>query len=317
MNTLMLDTDNSQQATGETAIFRMQNAPCAPVQDMPDHQTSALHADMERAMSKHEVFDATQIQTLMTRYTADLSRRLASPFAHPGIFAWPDSLYVPSSTDYSVYARTQAPADHTFQHAWAFNQAPNMNTNRASSTKGELFAYVSANTNDKKLVSGAGLAAVVTPKPTLGYFELRAEIDVIAENRWWCNLGPTGRSIVNERGHLYLVVWQINTVTGEWEQLIPYTYRELFNRRYTGLGVEPIQKNQQHIIGKDFALQIQLQGAHHYAFGVVAQLDYDIDCTNNGGGVYDRTKDDVFTIWGAIQCNVRRMQLIPRTITIP
>lgn len=247
------------------------------------HARDRLELTLDRAThvreSAHHLRDAVVGATLRDR----------SPFT----LAWPDTLYIPTQADWHGYWFTPAPDDHRYRYAWADPDG----ASTADVADGHLFAWNNVSDLRPAYTGYAGVGVRLAPTATLSYLTVGADIDLVAESRWWYLPGPNaGYPSVSYRGTAYLAVWQIDPVSGRWELLRPFGARNLFSYSRGGTGGEGISS--QHVAFDDLTTTVQVQSGRQYAVGVSFEVRIEHDTQDRQGKPYQRQDGDDIKLWG-------------------
>ncbi|MGY4856975.1 hypothetical protein [Cryobacterium sp. AP23] len=226
-------------------------------------------------------------------------------FAHyfrprsPFIATWPDSLYIPAAADPDTYWSSPPPEDHRYRYRWANTRNGQPDGSEASERTGQLFSWVNASSMDAGYIGFAGTGVALVPRASLSSVSVTAEIELVAESRWWFRpTGPIGFAAFAYRGTAYVAGWEIDPVTGSWSLLSPFGSRVLFAFDESGRGGSPIS-SQRHAF-TDLSTTLQLRGSHTYAIGVALEAQISFEARDNDGNPYVRQDGDDVKLWASI-----------------
>lgn len=253
----------------------------------PDEAIAAAHERLEHTLGSQDDREGP------LRYRDAVSTTFHG--RPPFIFAWPDSLYIPAQADWHGYWITPPPDDHRYRYAWSDPGG----ASSASIADGHLFAWNNVSDLRPAYTGHAGVGVQVVPTATLSYLTVGADIDLVAESRWWYLPGPeAGFASVSYRGTAYLAVWQIDPVTGAWELLRPFGTRTLFSFSRSGQGGTTVSS--QHVAFDDLRTTVQVQSGRRYAVSVSFEVHIDHDTQDRQGRPYQRRDGDDLRLWGSI-----------------
>ncbi len=149
----------------------------------------------------------------------------------------------------------------------------------------------------------AGIGVSVLPQASLSSVLVSADVDLVAESRWWYQPGATGGiASFSYRGTAYMAGWEVDPLTGQWTLLKPFGSRTLFKFTESGQGGSAIS-SQRHAFN-DLSVTLQLQGSHTYAIGVALETEIAFDCRDRTGHTYKKQPGDDIKLWASIAGNV-------------
>lgn len=212
------------------------------------------------------------------------------------IFAWPDSLYIPSQADYRLYWISPPPADHRYAYAYADPTG----SSTADAGTGRLFAWVNVSDLSPGYTGYAGVGARVVPTATLSYLTVGAAVDLVAESRWWYLPGSSaGFATFSYSATAFLAVWEIDPVTGRWELVRPFASRSLFSFREGGLGGSAVQTDRQ--IFDDLSATVQVQSGRQYAVTLDFEVTIGYDVRDRSDQQpYRKQPGDDIKLWASV-----------------
>ncbi len=165
----------------------------------------------------------------------------------------------------------------------------------------------------------AGLALDDVPTHTVAQVRVSADVSVSGHTRYQ-TLPSGGHGLLHGGlfGTAYLLGWEINPVSGKWEELASSASRTVFNNtswyglQDTGTTAAMAWK------GTSFTCDFVVQSGRHYAFGIVFQVTLDMDLrASDDHSPYQRQPDDRIEAWGYLAGNVAQMSVDTRFVTIP
>ncbi len=213
--------------------------------------------------------------------------------------AWPDHLYIPGQADHRPHWIVPPPDDHRYRYAYADGSG----ASTADAGTGRLFSWVNVSGLNPAYTGFAGVGAAVRPAATLAYLTVGADVDLLAETRWWYLPGPAaGYSTFRYRGTAYVAVWAIDPVSGAWELLRPYGARTLFAFDERGQGGTAVD-SRRHAFD-DVRATVQVQGGRRYAVTVSFEATITYDCRDRGGRPYVKAEGDDIRLWASIAGSV-------------
>lgn len=210
--------------------------------------------------------------------------------------AWPDSLYIPSQADFRTYWFTPPPADHLYRYAYADGTG----ASTADAGTGRLFTWVNVSDLTPGYTGYAGVGARIVPSATLSYLTVGADVDLVAESRWWYLPGSSaGFASVSYSATAFLAVWVIDPVTGRWELVRPFASRSLFSFTQSGLGGSAVSSR--HVAFDDLAATVQVQAGRQYAVTVSFEATISYDCRDRTDRQpYRRQPGDDIRLWASV-----------------
>lgn len=265
------------------------------------------HADLER-----HLFDNSEAREAVLEYR---NAAFGQYFHDRPIFtlAWPPSLYIPSEANPATYWFSTPPADHLFRYRWT-DPAPSVST--ASEKSGRLFSWTNVSGLNPSYTGVAGVGVRFAPTPSLSTVKISADVDLVAESRWWYLVGPSaGYANFSYRGTVYLSVWEISPVTGLWELQRPFASRVLFQHRESGQGGTAIQSH--HHAFDDLSVRLQLQRGHAYGIGVSFEVEVGYECHDRNGRPYQKQPGDDIRLWASMLGSVSSISVSTETVWIP
>ena len=214
--------------------------------------------------------------------------------------AWPDHLYIPGQADHRQYWFVPPPDDHRYRYAYADGTG----ASAADAATGRLFAWVNVSGLNPPYTGYAGTGVRITPSATLSFLTVSADVDLLAETRWWYLPGPSADfSTFRYRGTAHVAVWVIDPVTGRWELLRPFGSRSLFAFGEQGQGGTAVDSDRHAF--DDLAATVQVQSGRAYAITVSFEASIAYDCRSRGGGAYVKQEGDDIRLWASIAGGVR------------
>ncbi|MFE6967676.1 hypothetical protein ACFVAJ_21560 [Agromyces sp. NPDC057679] len=284
--------------------------PIGPLTFSPPPGVAALHDRLELAVMD-ETIPLDQLVELRDLIFRDY-------FTDRPVFTlnWPDSLYIPSEADSREYWFTEAPADRRYRYSWANTIGGQPAGSHASEKDGRLFAWVNVSGLAPGYTGYAGTGVRFAPSASLSYVRLGADIDLVAEHRWWYLPGTdAGYSNVDYRGTAYLAVWEIDLVTGRWELVRPFGARSLFAFSRQGQGGSAIVSTKRTFA--DLGATVQLQGGHVYAVGVSFEVQMGHTMLDRRGAPYVKQPGDDIKLWSSLLGTVHSISVSTTKVLIP
>ncbi|TFD93951.1 hypothetical protein E3T61_02795 [Cryobacterium lactosi] len=295
---------NRREATEEASTARPEprqpsdveseiGAPAGPISFVRRREIEAVHQEIELSTG-----DRDRALVGVRKYREALFANYFRPRS-PFVVTWPDNLYIPADADYRAYWSTPAPDDHRYRYRWTNGHDGQPDGSDASEKTGQLFSWVNASAMDAGYIGFAGTGVTLVPRASLSSVTVTAEVDLVAESRWWfLPAGPIGFAAFSYRGTAYVAGWEIDPVTGAWELLSPFGSRTLFAFDETGKGGSAIS-SQRHAFA-DLSVTLQLRGSRTYAIGVALEAQISFECRDRSGTQYlPRPGDDV-KLWASI-----------------
>lgn len=210
--------------------------------------------------------------------------------------AWPDSLYIPSQADYRTYWFSPPPADHRYRYAYA--DSPGGST--ADAGTGRVFTWVNVSDLAHGHTGYAGVGARIVPSATLSYLTVGADVDLVAESRWWYLPGSSaGFASFSYSATAYLAVWAIDPVTGRWDLVRPFASRSLFSFNQGGQGGSAVSSRR--VAFDDLTATVQVQAGRQYAVTVSFEATINLDCRDRSDREpYRRQPGDDIRLWASV-----------------
>lgn len=268
-------------------------APAGPISFVRRREIEVIHQELEQAAGNR---DRTLVGA--QRYREALFANYFRPRV-PFIDTWPDNVYIPAAADYLTYWSSPPPDDHRYRYRWSNTRDGEHDGSEASERSGQLFSWVNASAMDAGYIGFAGTGVALVPRASLSSVTVRADIELVAESRWWFHpTGPIGFAAFAFRGTAYVAGWEIDPVTGNWDLLTPFGSRTLFAFDESGRGGSPIS-SQRHAFS-DLTTTLQLRGSHTYAIGVALEAQITFECRDKAGKPYTRKDGDDVRLWAAI-----------------
>ena len=295
---------NRREATEEASTARSElrqpstvesevGAPAGPISFVRRREIEAVHQEIELSTgnrSRSLVGVRKYRDALFANYFRDRS---------PFVVTWPDNLYIPADADYRTYWSSPPPDDHRYRYRWANGRDGQPDGSDASEKTGRLFSWVNASALDTGYIGFAGTGVTLVPRASLSSVTVTAEVDLVAESRWWfLPAGPIGFAAFSYRGTAYVAGWEIDPITGAWELLSPFGSRTLFAFDESGKGGSAIS-SQRHAF-TDLAVTLQLRGSRTYAFGVALEAQISLECRDRSGTPYLPQPGDDVKLWASI-----------------
>lgn len=268
-------------------------APAGPISFVRRREIEVIHKELEQASANRD-------RTLAgaEKYREALFANYFRPRV-PFIDTWPDNVYIPADADYLTYWSSPPPDDHRYRYRWSNSRNGAQDGSVASERTGQLFSWVNASAMDAGYIGFAGTGVALVPRASLSSVTVRAELELVAESRWWFHpSGPIGFAAFAYRGTAYVAGWEIDPVTGAWDLLTPFGSRTLFAFDESGRGGSPIS-SQRHAFS-DLSTTLQLRGSHTYAIGVALEAQISFECRDTTGKPYTRKDGDDVKLWAAI-----------------
>jgi hypothetical protein len=242
----------------------------------------------------------------------------AGSLHNPTSLAWPDDLYVPGLVDYHQYWILPPEHDHVYQYDWTHSTAPDPNGCSADNGYGYMLSTVNAANLAGRNRATAGLALDYIPTHTVATVRVAADVTVSGHTRYQTlPNGAYGYLHGGLFGTAFLLGWEINPVTGKWEELPNSASRTVFNEtswyglQDTGTTAAMAWK------GSSFTCDFVVQSGRHYAFGIVFQVTIDMDLRSPDGHSYvRRPDDDRIQVWGYLAGNVAQMTVDTLLVSI-
>ena len=209
--------------------------------------------------------------------------------------AWPDHLYIPGQADHREYWFVPPPDDHRYRYAYA--GPPGAST--ADAADGRLFAWVNTSGLEPGYTGYAGVGARITPSATLAYLTIGADMDLLAEARWWYLPGTdAGYATFSYRAAVFVAAWVIDPVSGRWELLRPFASRTLLAFRESGQGGSAVV-SQRHAFD-DLTARVQVQAGRQYAVTASFEVTIAHDCRDRRGARYVKQPGDDIRLWASL-----------------
>jgi hypothetical protein len=237
----------------------------------------------------------------------------------PPSLAWPDDLYVPGLVAYQQYWVLPPAHDHVYQWDWTHSTNPDPNGCSADNGHGYLFSTVNATNLAGRNRATAGLALEYVPTHTLAQVRVSADLSVSGHTKYQTlPHGAHGFLHGELFGTAFLLGWEINPVTGKWEELANSASKTVFAEtswyglQDTGTTAARAWK------GSSFTCDFVVQSGRHYAFGVVFQVTIDMDLrAADDHSPYVRQPDDAIQAWGYLAGNVAQMTVDTNLVNLP
>jgi hypothetical protein len=283
-------------------------APAGPISFVRRREIESIHQELEHTgadLDRRQPGTGTPVagtsgtaQAVTAKYSEALFTnyfRARAPF----IDTWPDDVYIPADADYLNYWSSPPPDDHRYRYRWSNSRNGSQDGSTASERTGQLFSWVNASALDAGYIGFAGTAVAFVPRASLSSVTARADIELVAESRWWFRpAGRIGFAAFAYRGTAYIAGWEIDPVTGAWDLLTPFGSRTVFAFDEHGRGGSPIS-SQRHAFS-DLSTTLQLRGSHTYAIGVALEAQISFECRDKSGKPYVRRDGDDVKLWAAI-----------------
>jgi hypothetical protein len=220
--------------------------------------------------------------------------------------AWPRRLYVPGEVDYRRYWPFPPPHDHVYQYDWTGStSAPPQAT--AHNGTGGLSATATASNLAGRNRSWAGIALEYTPSAKLSQVRFSAEVAALAIYNYRLELAHPVAANFHSYATVFLVGWEINPVTGRWEQLPQFGRHTVFSYPAWGQGsgmplVVPVTLPLDAV-----SVNFLVEHNKRYAFGVLFQATINADMRESNGQPYQPRPGDRVEIHSSLSGSTPRM----------
>ncbi|MDX6230855.1 MAG: hypothetical protein QOI76_4245 [Frankiales bacterium] len=212
--------------------------------------------------------DEASLQTLR-----DLTIRWSDRISDRPAFtlAWPSGLYIPGAADWRQYWITKPPAGNLFKYAWTGATGPAPGT-FADKDHGNLAAVISPTSLSGTFQAWAGIASEYTPSALLSQVRFTADVTALGvEQLTLLAEHPIGQVQVNLFADLFLMGWEINPVTGEWDKLSPFLRHNVYSSPHSGEQGGPNLYHPLSLTGSTLGVNFLVERGKRYAFGVVVE----------------------------------------------
>jgi hypothetical protein len=256
----------------ETSGYR-QNSPDEPAAAGPAGRVELFDArELDRVYQDRTVDLATlqpdegSLQTLR-----DLTIRWSDRISQRPAFtlAWPAGLYIPAAADWRQYWITKPPAGNLYKYAWTGATGPAPGT-FADKDHGNLAAVINPSSLSGTFQAWAGIAAEYSPTALLSQVRFTADVMALGvEQLTLLTEKLTGQAQVNLFADLFLMGWEINPVTGVWDQLAPFLRHNVYSSVHSGEQGGANLYYPLSLTGSTLGVNFLVERGKRYAFGVV------------------------------------------------
>jgi hypothetical protein len=236
--------------------------------------------------------------------------------------SWPANLYVPGEANYRNYWFLPPAHDHVYQFDWTNSTNPAPNSCAANNGTGYMLSVTNGTNLSGRNRATAGIAMEYKPTATLAQVKVTVDINVAGALKYQflpATAGSAGYAHPEFFGTAFLLAWEINPVTGKWEELNNNARRTIFSdtARYGQMGGAPSTFAAAYL-GSSFSANFVVQSGRSYAFGVVFQVTINVDIRKPDDRTpYQRQGNDDIQIWAYLSGNMPQMTVDTTIVNIP